>query len=169
MEGSLVRNFNSYYVLLIHVFDGCSNRFDPCDHFNLVCCYLSPGLIYNKMSCWKISQSFKPIWLDVKMLIPLLKKKINQCCRDACEISEQLEDSKRLSKKLRKDLWYWISPKTCWVFSKLKSDSPRLVNSSVGEVKLNHGLTDYKHRISQKFDWSGYMLFNWQWEIEEQN
>ena len=75
MEGSLVRNFNSYYVLLIHVFDGCSNRFDPCDHFNLVCCYLSPGLIFNKMSCWKISQILKPIWLDVKMLIPLFKKK----------------------------------------------------------------------------------------------
>ena len=32
MEGSLVRNFNNYYVLLIHVFDGCSNRFHPCDH-----------------------------------------------------------------------------------------------------------------------------------------
>ena len=35
-----------------------------------------------------------------------LKKKINQCCRDACQISEQLEDSKRLSGKLRQDfLW----------------------------------------------------------------
>ena len=32
MDGSLVRNFNNYYVLLIHVFDGCSNRFHPCDH-----------------------------------------------------------------------------------------------------------------------------------------
>ena len=45
MEGSLVRNFNNYYVLLIHVFDGCSNRLDPCDHSNLVCCCLSPVLI----------------------------------------------------------------------------------------------------------------------------
>ena len=45
MEGSLVRNFNNYYILLIHVFDGCSNRFDPCDHFNLVCCCLNPVLI----------------------------------------------------------------------------------------------------------------------------
>ena len=48
MEGSLVRNFNNYYVLLIHVFDGCSNRFDLCDHFNLVCCCLSPVLISDK-------------------------------------------------------------------------------------------------------------------------
>ena len=98
MEGSLVRNFNNYYVLLIywwsdmfcicitlcwinhvwvclslliHVFDGCSNRLDPCDHFNLVCCCLSPVLISDKRSCWKISQSLKPIWLDVEMLIPL--------------------------------------------------------------------------------------------------
>ena len=75
MEGSLVRNFNNYYVLLIHVFDGCSNRFDPCDHFNLVCCYLSPVLISDKKSCWKISQSLKPIWLYVEMLLPLLKYK----------------------------------------------------------------------------------------------
>ena len=75
MEGSLVRNFNKYYVLLIHVFDGCSNRFDPYDHFNLVCCCLSPVLISDKRSCWKISQSLKPIWLDVEMLIPLSKKK----------------------------------------------------------------------------------------------
>ena len=71
MEGSLVRNFNNYYVLLIHVFDGCSNRLDPCDHFNLVCCCLSPVLISDKRSCWKISQSLKPIWLDVEMLVPL--------------------------------------------------------------------------------------------------
>ena len=71
MEGSLVRNFNNYYVLLIHVFDGCSNRFDLCDHFNLVCCCLSPVLISDKRSCWKISQSLKPIWLDVEMLVPL--------------------------------------------------------------------------------------------------
>ena len=71
MEGSLVRNFNNYYVLLIHVFDGCSNRFDPCDHFDLVCCCLSPVLISDKRSCWKISQSLKPIWLDVEMLVPL--------------------------------------------------------------------------------------------------
>ena len=102
MEGSLVRNFNNYYVLLIHVFDGCSNRFDLCDHFNLVCCCPSPVLISDKRSCWKISQSLKPIWLDVEMLVPLFKK-INQCCRDACQISEQLEDSKRLSEKLRQD------------------------------------------------------------------
>ena len=54
-------------------------------------------------------------------------------------------------------MWYWISPKTCSVFSKLKSDSPRLVNSSV-EVELNHSLTDCKHYISQKFDWSGYWV-----------
>ena len=45
MEGSLVRNFNNCYVLLIHVFDGCSNRFDPCDHSNLVCCCLNPVLL----------------------------------------------------------------------------------------------------------------------------
>ena len=75
MEGSLVRNFNNYYVLLIHVFDGCSNRFDPCDHFNLVCCCLSPVLISDKKSCWKISQSLKPIWLVVEMLVLLFKKK----------------------------------------------------------------------------------------------
>ena len=71
MAGSLVPNFNNYYVLLIHVFDGCSNRFDLCDHFNLVCCCLSPVLISDKRSCWKISQSLKPIWLDVEMLVPL--------------------------------------------------------------------------------------------------
>ena len=71
MEGSLVWNFNNYYVLLIHVFDGCSNRFDLCDHFNLVCCCLSPVLISDKRSCWKISQSLKPKWLDVEMLVPL--------------------------------------------------------------------------------------------------
>ena len=75
MEGSLVRNFNNYYVLLIHVFDGCSNRLDPCDHFNLVCCCLSPVLISDKRSCWKISQSLKPICFDVEMLVPLKKKK----------------------------------------------------------------------------------------------
>ena len=103
MEGSLVRNFNTYYVLLIHVFDGCNNRFDSCDHFNLVCCCLCPVLISDKRSCWKISQSLKPIWLDVEMLVPL-SEKINQCCRDACQISEQLEDSKRFSEKLRQDL-----------------------------------------------------------------
>ena len=56
-EGSLVRNFNNCYVLFIHVFDGCSNRLDPCDHFNLVCCCLSPVLISDKRSYWKISQS----------------------------------------------------------------------------------------------------------------
>ena len=38
----------------------------------------------------------------------------------------------------------------------------------MGEVELNHSLTDCKHCISQKFDWSGYMLLNRQWEIEEQ-
>ena len=58
-------------VLLIHVLDGCNNRLDPCDHFNLVCCCLSPVLISDKRSCWKISQSLKPIWLDVEMLVPL--------------------------------------------------------------------------------------------------
>ena len=56
-------------------------------------------------------------------------------------------------------MWYWISPKTCSVFSKLKSDSPRQVNYSLGEVEVNHCLTDCKHCISQKFDWSGYMFF----------
>ena len=101
MEGSLVRNFNNYYILLIYVFDGCSNRFDPCDHFNLVCCCLSPVLISDKRSCWKISQRLKPIWLDVEMLV-LHFWKINQCCRDACQISEQLEDS-RPREKLRQD------------------------------------------------------------------
>ena len=69
---------------------------------NLVCCCLSPVLISHKRSCWKISQSLQPIWLDVEMLVPLFLK-INQCCRDACQISEQSEDSKRLSKKLRQD------------------------------------------------------------------
>ena len=83
MEGSLVRNFNNYYVLLIHVFDGCcSNRFDPCDHFNLVCCCLSPVLISDKRSCWKISQSLKPIWLYVEMLVPLFLK--NQSVLQRC-------------------------------------------------------------------------------------
>ena len=54
MEGSLVRNFNNnYYVMLIHVCDGCSNRYDPYDDFNLVCCCLSPVLISDKRSCWK--------------------------------------------------------------------------------------------------------------------
>ena len=77
MGGSLVRNFNNYYVLLIHVFDGCSNRLDPCDHFNLVCCCPSPVLISDKRSCWKISQSLKPIWLDVEMLVLLKKKSIS--------------------------------------------------------------------------------------------
>ena len=38
---------------------------------NLVCCCLSPVLISHKRSCWKISQSLKPIWLDVEMLVPL--------------------------------------------------------------------------------------------------
>ena len=38
---------------------------------NLVCCCLSPILISHKRSCWKISQSLKPIWLDVEMLVPL--------------------------------------------------------------------------------------------------
>ena len=38
---------------------------------NLVCCCLSPILISYKRSCWKISQSLKPIWLDVEMLVPL--------------------------------------------------------------------------------------------------
>ena len=75
MEGSLVWNFNNYYVLLIHVFDGCINRFDPYDHFNLVCCCLSPVFISDKRSCWKISQSLKSTWLDVEMLVPLSKKK----------------------------------------------------------------------------------------------
>ena len=69
---------------------------------NLVCCCLSPVLISHKRSCWKISQSLKPIWLDVEMLVPLFLK-ISQCCRDACQISKQSEDSKRLSKKLRQD------------------------------------------------------------------
>ena len=82
MEGSLVRNFNNYHVLLIHVFDGCSNRFDLCDHFDLVCCCLSPVLISDKRSCWKISQSLKPIWLDVEMLVPLFLK--NQSVLQRC-------------------------------------------------------------------------------------
>ena len=38
---------------------------------NLVCCCLSPVLISHKRSYWKISQSLKPIWLDVEMLVPL--------------------------------------------------------------------------------------------------
>ena len=88
MEDSFFRNFNNYYALLIHVFDGCSNRFDPCYHFNLVCCCLNPVLISHKRY-----RSLKPIWLDIEMLVPLFLK-INQCCRDACQISEQLEDSK---------------------------------------------------------------------------
>ena len=33
IEGLLIRNFNNYHVLLMHVSDGCSNRFDQCDHF----------------------------------------------------------------------------------------------------------------------------------------
>ena len=41
---------------------------------NLVCCCLSPVLISHKRSCWKISQSLKPIWLDVEMLVPLFFK-----------------------------------------------------------------------------------------------
>ena len=70
MEGSLVRNFNNYYVLLIHVFDGCSNRFDPCYHFNLVCCcwvlfeYLIKGHVerYRKVSNpydWMLKCSYR--------------------------------------------------------------------------------------------------------------
>ena len=70
MEGSLVRNFNNYYVLFIHVFSYS-------DHFNLVCCCLSLVLISDKRSCWKISLSLKPIWLDVEMLVPLKKKSIS--------------------------------------------------------------------------------------------
>ena len=57
MEGSLIRNFNNYYVLLIHVFDGCSNRLDPCDHFNLVCCCLSPVLIKGHVERFAKSQT----------------------------------------------------------------------------------------------------------------
>ena len=68
---------------LIHVFDGCSNRFEPCDHSDLVCCCLSPVLISHKRSCCKISQSLKPIWLDVEMLVPLFKKK-NQSVLQRC-------------------------------------------------------------------------------------
>ena len=79
----LVRNFNNYYVLLIHVCDGCcSNRFDPCDHFNLVCCCLSPVLISDKRSCWKISESLKPIWLDVEMLVLLFEKQKSICAAE---------------------------------------------------------------------------------------
>ena len=40
--------------------------------------------------------------IDVEMLVPF-SKKINQCCKDACQISEQLEDSKKLSEKLWQD------------------------------------------------------------------
>ena len=128
MEGSLVQNFNNYYVLLIHVFDGCSNRFDPCDHFDLVCCCLNPVLISHiyiyKRSCWKISQSLKPIWLDVEMLVPLFWK-INQCCRDACQISEQSEDSKKLSKKLQQDF-----------LCDIESAPPRLVQCSANSCLI---------------------------------
>ena len=72
MEGTLVWNLDNYYVLLIHVFDGCSNRFDLCDHFNLVCCCLSPVLISYKtmltdiaksqthmIGCWNACTTFK--------------------------------------------------------------------------------------------------------------
>ena len=130
MEGSLVRNFNNYYVLLIHVFDGCcSNRFDPCDHFNLVCCCLSPVLISDKRSCWKISQSLKPIWLYVEMLVPLfvfdfLNQSVLQRCLSNFRAIGRLEEALRKI-VTRLLMWYWISPKTCSVFSKLKSDSPR--------------------------------------------
>ena len=126
MEGSLVRNFNNYYVLLIPVFDGCSNRFDPCDHFDLVCCCLSPVLISDKRSCWKISQSLKPIWLDVEILVPLFLKNqsVLQRCLSNFRANGRLKEAQR---KIVTGLlmWYWISPKTCSVFSKLKSDSLR--------------------------------------------
>ena len=49
---------------------------------NLVCCCLSPILISHKRSCWKISQSLKPIWLDVEMLVPLFLK--NQSVLQRC-------------------------------------------------------------------------------------
>ena len=50
---------------------------------NLVCCCLSPVLISHKRSCWKISQSLKPIWLDVEMLVPLFFK--NQSVLQRCQ------------------------------------------------------------------------------------
>ena len=50
MEGSLVLNFNNYYVLLIHVFDGCSNIFDPCDHF-----YPRPVMALGYCRCLRLS------------------------------------------------------------------------------------------------------------------
>ena len=96
---SPVRNFNNYYVLLIHVFDGCSNRLDPCDHFNLVCSCLSPVLIKGHVERFrKVSNPY-----DWMLKCSYRFKKINQCCRDACQISEQLDDSKRLCGKLRQD------------------------------------------------------------------
>ena len=60
-----------WYMFLMAV----ATDLTPCDHFNLVCCCLSPVLISDKRSCWKISQSLQPIWLDVEMLVPLFKKK----------------------------------------------------------------------------------------------
>ena len=79
MEGSLVRNFNNYYVLLIHVFDGCSNRLDPCDHFNLVCCCLSPVLIEGHVERFrKVSNPYD--W----MLKCLYRFKKNQSVLQRC-------------------------------------------------------------------------------------
>ena len=51
--------------------------------------------------------------------------KINQCCRDACQISEQLEYSKRLSGKLRQDF-------LCDIES-----APRPVQCSANSIQLN--------------------------------
>ena len=62
---------------------------------NLVCCCLSPVLISHKRSCWKISQSLKPIWLDVEMLVPLffLNQSVLQRCLSNFKAIGRLEEA----------------------------------------------------------------------------
>ena len=55
MEGSLIRNFNNYYVWYMFLM-AVATDFTHVT-INLVCCCLSPVLISHKRSCWKISQS----------------------------------------------------------------------------------------------------------------
>ena len=69
---------------------------------NLVCCCLSPVLISHKSHVERYPKVSNPYDWMLKCSYRFFLK-INQCCRDACQISEQSEDSKRLSKKLRQD------------------------------------------------------------------
>ena len=104
MEGSLVRNFNNYYVLLIvHVFDGCSNRLDPCDHFNLVRCCLNPALIshiyiYIKGHIARYRKVSNPYDWMLKCSLCFLKKSIS-----AAEMPVKFQSNRKTRRSLAKN------------------------------------------------------------------